>query len=912
MRSQTRAPGWPRLSASAARSHTPLLVGLATLSLGFALLLTGIAGYLTLSATAQAVASIDAVSESQQRTVIQARRADDPAAQRAAAASTIAANVDSRAVRVSVDDLEQGGEQYVRWTLEPHPTGFTAGAIPGLITGLEGLQRAFTADPAIAPSGVTTDGSLSTTLGDIQRRLGAEQGASLVPIGLVAIIGLVALGQVSRLQAAARAPQLGLIRSRGASFRRLGLTAGVETLVVTLPAAAVGSAAAIGVLQLFFAGVAVDALVLAIAVGVSLAAVGIVAATTVATARTASLRDAAFSGRGRTAVGAVALVLVLVVAALSFWQFTIYGSPVVATPSGPRVEPFIAAAPALVLLALVIIGLTLFAPAASLAEVVTARGRRVTPSFSIRQVARRVGLHAVSVTVVALAVGSMVIGAAYSATLAPVSTLPAALRAGSDIRVVSATEPDAPDATAVAPALVTSGQFGGDAAELVALPSALVPEVMTDLDGTIDPAAMGAAITAEPGGIPLAAGSTELAFDVSITLGPLVEQEFIPENRPDETIGDATTQLRAIVADDRDRITVVPLEPIVGGGEFVREATLPEGAARVLALEVQIGPDALVQDYTVTITAIDGAATEGDWSIAAMTPAESDFYGFDAPAIDDTRPASVRIPAYSYSQRVELIATGIDVSAPVPALVNQDLADRLSLAVGDVITLRSALLGEGFDLVVEGIVAAVPGTTNAYAVLADLGQVEARLLGVDRAPGTDGGYPGSAVNQYWIASATPEQTAAAIDGDVTVVSRTTPPPSSTVVALWLGGLGALLLAAATLLAGNGMVSRARAGELHVLRALGMRRREIRAARRLEVAVVVAFGVVLGAASGLLVAALTVPQLARSATLGLPPSIAVPLALDPLTLGAFGVVTVVALSAVAVIAGAGATTREVRE
>jgi hypothetical protein len=889
-----------------------LLIGLASLSLGFALLLTGIAGYLTLSATAQAVASINAVSESQQRTVIQARRADDPAAQRAAAASTIGANVDLRAMQVTVDDVEQGGEQYLRWTLQPHATGFTAAAIPGLITGLEGLQRAFTADPEIAPSGVTTDGSLSTTLGDIQRRLGAEQGASLVPIGLVAIIGLVALGQVSRLQAAARAPQLGLIRSRGASFRRLALTAAVETLVVTLPAAALGSAAAIGLLQFFFAGVAVDALVLVIAVGVSLAAVGIVAVTTVATARTASLRDAAFSGRGRTAVGAVALVLVLVVAALSFWQFTIYGSPVVATPSGARVEPFLAAAPALVLLALVILGLTLFAPVAGIAEVSTARSRRVSPSFPIRQVSRRVGLHAVSVTVVALAVGSMVVGAAYSATLAPVSSLPAALRAGSDIRVISATEPSAPDATAIAPAIVTSGQFGGDAAELVALPAALLPEVMTDLDGTIEPATMGAAITAEPGGIPIDADTTELAFDVTITVGPVVEQEFIPENRPDETTGDATTQLRAIVADERDRVSVVPLEAIVGGGNFSRSIELPDGADRVLAVEVEIGPDALVQDYTITITAIDGTATEGNWSIAAMTPVESAFYGFDAPSLDDSRPASVRMPAYSYSQRVELVANGIDLAAPVPALINRDLADRLSLAVGDVITLRSALLGEGFDLEVSGIVAAVPGTTNAYAVLADLGRVEGRLLGVDRAPGADGGYAGSAVNQYWISSATPEQTAAGIAGDVTVVSRSTPPPSSTVIALWLGGLGALLLAAATLLAGNGMVSRARAGELHVLRALGMRRREIRAARRLEVTVVVVVGVVLGAASGLIVAALTVPQLARSATLGLPQSIAVPLALDPLALGAFGVATAAVLSIVAVIAGAGATAREVRE
>lgn len=860
------------------------------LALGFSLLLTGLAGYLSISATAQAVGVLDSVGASQREAVVQARLGDDAAQQRAAAADAIRFAIDESAVLVDVEEFDEGGQRYVRWTFSPHPTGFTAAAIPGLITGLDSLQRLFADDPAIASGGVTTDGSLTTTLADIQRRLGAEQGASLVPLGLVATIGVVALGQVSRLQAAARAPEVGLIRSRGASFRRLGLTAGLETVAVALPSTLLGALVAIVALVLLYPSIAVDATLWLIPACITLAAGAIVAGSTVSTARTASLRGPAFAGRGRTAIGAVSLVLVLVVAGLSFWQFRLAGAPDSA---------FSAAAPALVLLALVIVGLALLAPVARLAESVTARSRGVQPSLPIRQVARRVGLHAVSVTVVALAVGSMLIAAAYSETLERVSGLPSLVRTGTDVRVVAGPSglPDLDGVDAV-PALVTAARVGGDSAELVGLPASELAGIMTTVEGAIDTSAIGESIA-------VAAPGARLDSDVTVTLtaGPREEDPYVG------AFGDVVSEpvvVTVTTIDERGVATTTGTEPFAapGAGETVTRSITPPAGAALLSVDLSIGG---LASHAITAT-VGADGLDGDWSLAVLS---GDFFG-QAPTAGST-PGSLDFAAWSTAVPTRLIAPGIDPAAPVPAVVGAALAERLSLVAGDVLTLRSEALGDDFDVVVAGTAPAIPGTTNAYGLVADLGAIETRLLGAARLVAAGS----STANQYWIASEDAAATAALIepqlgDATVTVATTTRAQQTPTQLALALGALGALLLAAATLLAGNGMVSRARGGELRVLRALGMRRSEIGAARRLEVVVVVAFAVALGAASGALVSLATVADLARSATIGLPSTLDVPLAFDGLQLIVAGALTLVILGVVAVIAGAQSLSREDRE
>ena len=927
MRPYRSAFDWPGLSARGARAHGGLLAALGILILGFVFLLTALTAYLALSATHQAVVTLAGVSASQGRTVVQARLADDAGTQRAAAEETLARVLDRSAIAVETEQLDEGGQRYVRWTITPHPTGFTAAAMPGLIEGLDGLQRSFAADERIGAGGVTTDGSLTTTLADIQRRVGAEQGASLVPLALIGIIGLVALGQVARLVASARSPELGLIRSRGSSLRRLGLTAAVEATSVALPAAAVGAGAGILLIAVLYPSIGVDRMLWAIAAGIVIVTAAIVGFSTVATARTASLSAPAFAGRGRTAVGAVSLVLVILVAALSFLQFRVYGSPLVMTESGrPRVEPFIAAAPALLLLAVVILGLALFAPTARLAEVAVARSRGARPSLPVRQVARRVGLHAVSVTVVALAVGAIVLASTYSATLARASGIPSALRTGADLAVGASggTLPPLADiaattgVTAAAPVLSVSAKLGSATVDVVALPAGRLDGLMNDLDGAVDVAALGRAIAAASPGLPLGAAG-EVSVDVSVAVGQPSIGEVYFEGVPLETIDRADVVVRLVVADQSGIVSTIALDPVrdpvaPAEGEpdsvvqATRTATLPEGAARLIGIEVHLVGGFASRDHTVTIGSITGVESlDGTWGLAATSP-EEDVFGVAFPTAGEG--ATAVIPGLSTSQRVMLVAPGA-TDEPVRAIASEQLAERLALGVGDTVTVSSGLFGEDFELEVAGITPAIPGTTGGLGLLLDLDRLEVGLLGTDRpADTTTGGYPGGGVTRYWLSSADPAATRAALPEGLEVAATrvSDAEPTSTAIALWLGALGALLLAAATLLAGNGMVSRARSGELRVLRALGMSRREIAAARRLEIVVVVAFGVLLGAASGVVSAVLTVSDLARSATIGLPATLDVPLLVDPVPLAILLGATLVVFAAVAVAAGRQATAR----
>jgi hypothetical protein len=881
MSSTLRAAGWLRLSARAAVSHGRALATLATLAGVLAIMLAGIAGFLTLSATALATDTLSSVGASQRVTIIQARLADDAAAQKASAASAIASVLDTRAVEVQTTEISEGSARYVRWTFSPHPSGFTAAAIPSLVTGLDSLRRVFSADPSIATGGVTTDGSLSTTLADIQRRLDAEQGASLVPLVLVALIGLIALGQVSRLQAAGRTPELGLIRSRGASFRRLGLTAGLETLVATLPAALLGTALVILLLGLAYPSVAVDAALWLIPVALALASSLIVALSTAATARSASVRDPAFAGRGRTAIGVVALVLVFVVAALSFWQLHSYGAPV---------DPFVAAAPALVLLLLVIAGLALFAPIARLAERFASLSRSVAPSFPIRQVSRRIGVHAVSVTVVALAVGSLVLAAGYSATLERVSDLPSLARTGAEVRVVAGPSglPALSGIDAV-PVLVTTARIGSETSELVGVPAAQLAGVMTTLGGAVDTAAMAGAISADHGGV-----AVDGPLEIHLSAG---EREADPYDglylEGDEPI----VSIALVTTDDRGLLRA--LEPIELAsptpGTSITHG-IDTASQRVVAIEVTRGGGFSSSSLRLTI---DGLPT-GDWSLVAFP---GDDFGVPASEVDGA--TGLAFPAWNSADFARLVAPGVAVFAPVRAVVGQELATQLGLEPDDAITLRSPTLGEEFDVVVAGVASTVPGTTNRLGLVADLGAIETRLLGSSRAIVTP--------NQLWIRGEDATTAAALLEpqldgATLSTAATASPGATPTQLALVLGSLGALALAAATLLAGASMIARSRAGEVRVLRALGMRRREIRAARRLELALVIVFAITIGAVAGLVASVGTVSVLARSATIGLPSALPVPLEFDGQLLLAGGAAVLVVLGIVALLAG-GSTKEE---
>ena len=130
-----------------------------------------------------------------------------------------------------------------------------------------------------------------------------------------------------------------------------------------------------------------------------------------------TVRDPAdASGRARRLTAPGLVVLVVAAAALTVWQLRLYGSPV--TPSsdgGSAVDPIAVVAPALALIAVVLLVVLVFPLLAGLGDRISLR-QRVTAQLAARTVARRVSLAAAPLVVVALATGSTVVAAVYSAT----------------------------------------------------------------------------------------------------------------------------------------------------------------------------------------------------------------------------------------------------------------------------------------------------------------------------------------------------------------------------------------------------------------------------------------------------------------------------------------------------------------
>ena len=91
----------------------------------------------------------------------------------------------------------------------------------------------------------------------------------------------------------------------------------------------------------------------------------------------------------------------------------------------------------------------------------------------------------------------------------------------------------------------------------------------------------------------------------------------------------------------------------------------------------------------------------------------------------------------------------------------------------------------------------------------------------------------------------------------------TPAADAAVVALWVAGIGAALLALGAVVAAAVILRRERLLETRALSSVGLSLRSQRRGRRAELLAVAAFAAVLGAAGGLTVAALTAVPIARS-------------------------------------------------
>ena len=610
---------------------------------------------------------------------------------------------------------------FARWIIAPALASITPPQLGDLADGVRGLDLALR-EADVAGSGLILAGDLGDTLSILGRSTASVRGVSPIPIVLAAAIGAVAIAQLGRLLAASRARETLLLRARGRSREQAVAASIAETVAVIVPAVAVGAGIAL-------VAVPTDAVPPTLA-WLTAAAVAVVACVilVVVAVRSSANPD---TDRSRVASGVTfgAVVLSVIAAGVSLWQFRLYGSPVITTADGRQVvDPVAVLAPSLSLIACAFLALAAFAPLAALVERAASRSRGATAPLAARQVARRVGTFAVPVLLVSLAVGGTTLAAAYSGTWSTLNAAAGELRNGAAVRAVlpssgvvgSAATLTSPatlglDQSTTAPVLRIDSLAGEQPVSLLALDADAAPEVMLDLGGDLDTAALADAIRTPRAGIDLPAEAITLELVITAGVATLDDAPRSP--------GQGESTVVAWLVDERGSMVRLVMDGA---------ADLPPAAGfwRLLAVDFEFRTGINPALYSFTVTSIvaggDVALPDDPWQLqlAASSDLESpDDFGQALPASSAHETGiGADIAAFQAGPTLS-IRLMPEPSGPAPAVITNALADRLGLGPGDETTLRFAGSGRELDVAVTDTVPLLPGTTGSWGAVVDLAAV---------------------------------------------------------------------------------------------------------------------------------------------------------------------------------------------
>gem|GEM_PF-742868 len=798
------------------------------------------------------------------------------------------------------------------WTLVPVASKIQSSDLDAILNGWAALPDAVAADKALAASSLDQHGRLARTINDLQQRVDALRSVEPVALLIIAAIALMTLIQLAGLLGAVRTDEVLLLWSRGATAGALGRFATIEAVVVATIGAVIGAGLAAATLYFFVGGAeAVARAGAALWVApllTAVVAIVIFGGRALLAAQSVSQREKRDdAGRARRIGASGAVILVTAAAALSVWQLLLYGSPL--TPSangGTQVDPVAVVAPALALLSLVLVALAALPLLAPLAERSATKSVGFTRPIITRSIARGIRLAAAPLVVSALAVGQIVLAAGYAQTWNESYTATTELRSGSSVRLIGSGDLLSPTVidgvaatkgvTSVAAVTTQVVNVGADEATLVSVTPQALASLGTSGAGIIEPSSLSKDVTAKAPGtvLPQAATGLQLSIaTVALRSTPVVTALLT------DSLGVPRT---ATFADD-------------GSGKFTATLPrLPAGEAegwRLIGFDTSVDPLTGGARPSLTITAISAVGATSSVALAAswialaletlpytITPVDADSgVGFYA----EQGVRNVRLlPALSKDS---------DGITP-PIVISQALADHQGIVLGDTVPIVLDPRLDPFRCEVAAIVPAIPGAELDAAVLVDGRVLQAVQLRAQRAL--------VAPTQLWVGTDHPAATAADLRHDVpaaVAVDTLAVDPSreilgSASIALWIGAVGAGLLAVGAVAAVVGAQLRSRRGELGVLRALGMRAGQLAATRRTELAVVIGLGIVVGLIAGAIVTVLTVSALARAAVpepyAALPTAVGV----DPVSL-CIGLAVFVALMAVVVGIYAAGVARQVR-
>ena len=332
---------------------------------------------------------------------------------------------------------QQLGSPFVRWPVRPDVDRITPDDLGVLATGAASLRSDLRDADGVAVRGVQVDGDLAPTAGQASTNLATARALGVIPLSVLVLVTGLAVTQLARLLAATREPQAQLLVARGASRRQVLLTGLVESVLVAVLGAVLGTLTAWAAIQVVPGGEGLLGRLVVAALltlgGITLTLWLIAALQARRLSGGAAVADR--SGRVRAATTVAAVTLVLGAAALSWWQLRRAGSPLTRTADGSLGTDLVAgAAPALLLAASAVLATALLGPLTRLLELGTRPARAAAQHLAAAQVSRRLQVYAVPVVLVVLAAGSTTLAALFSGTSAQLRDDLAAVREGAPLR----------------------------------------------------------------------------------------------------------------------------------------------------------------------------------------------------------------------------------------------------------------------------------------------------------------------------------------------------------------------------------------------------------------------------------------------------------------------------------------------
>ncbi|MBQ1046935.1 ABC transporter permease [Micromonospora sp. C51] len=769
------------------------------------------------------------------------------------------------------------------WLVEPDLAGVGPTALDRLA---DAAGRITTSSPAEA--GLGDSAVVSGDLVDLVQRLRQAtlvgRSALVTPMLLVVVLGGYALLLVAILLTEHRRGETALLRARGAARWQLaGLTAREATLVV-LPAVFLAPPLVMELLGLAdrlpgLAAVSLrpdwaDPTVWLVA---GLAAAGCAVAMIGPSLRRGDSYVADLASRSRPSrrgmVQRAGLDVLLVgLALLSWYQLSRYSSPLSRSRGGQLgVDPLLAAAPTLGVLAGAVLALRLLPPLVRLTERWVDRRPWTAVMLGTWQAGRRP--HAGPVLLLALAVAVGTLAWSLAGTSQRSLDDQAAHRVGADLRLTEATGAapdgradqlaDLPGIRAVLPAWREPVRLGAGAepATMVAVDAGAADQVLrlrADLAGGSTDRLLGGLADAR-----VPAPETVLPTGTRLT-GQLRTRGDVDSGVP--------IRHEMVLSDARGEHRRVALGSTGWDGEPLRfSVELPAGdgpwrlagfTAETLGgprlsldwrlSDLRAGPDA------TTGTRVDLTA-DGPWQLVDRAGTAT------APTVSGVTLAGRYerdIPAgwFARNTPVQLAVTRTAGPGRVPVVATGAALDMLHVEVGA--QTRLFLGGAEVDVVLVDRVTALPGDVEDAALLVDLPSLRTRLFherGIVRSP-----------QEWWVAvrpgtAAQVAGAAAALD-DLTVLDRQDVADELARDPFGVGARGALFVAAlaAVLLAAVGVAvdvsatARRRARELAVLHTLGAGHRLVARSLLAEQSFLAGMGVLVGLAVGVGVAATMAP------------------------------------------------------